>query len=470
MEIKYSKKNAFEKLSRIEQDDMYVYSDEYIKFLNSAKTEYECIEVLIKELEEVGFVDINTIGNSESLKAGDKVYFVNKERAIYVAIIGEKDFKDGLNVIGAHIDSPRLDTKPIPLFEKQGLALMKTQYYGGIKKYQWLAIPLAMHGVVYNEKGERISIVVGEKEDEPVFTIADLLPHLSKEEGEKKAASFIDPENLSVIVGSLPDKDEKEEKIKSKILKLLNKKYGICEIDFARSDIRFVPNFKASYVGFDKGLVAGYGQDDRVCVFAAVSALLNIAKTEKNIQKTAVAVLIDKEEIGSEGSTSMKSNAFDMFILSIMNKKEGNENNSSEMSSLYEIYNNSYMISADVSSAVDPSHEEVSDIPNSNIIGFGISIEKYTGSGGKYSANDASAKYMSYIMNLFENNNICYQIGTIGKIEKGGGGTIAYILANKGMEVVDSGTALLSMHSPYELSSTADVYMTYKAYKTFFNA
>lgn len=474
MDLKYIKKSSIEKLSRLEQDDMYIYADEYIKFLNSAKTEYECVESLTNELEEADFVNIKDISETSSLKPGDKVYFVNKERAIYAAIIGENDINEGLNIVGAHIDSPRLDTKPMPLFEKQSLAMMKTQYYGGIKKYQWLAIPLAMHGVIYNEKGERIKIVVGEKENEPVFTIADLLPHLSKEEDEKKASQFIDPENLSVIVGSLPDNNEKEEKVKQKILKILNKKYGICEIDFARSDISFVPNFKASYVGFDMGLIAGYGQDDRVCSYACMSALINIAKSGKTVNKTAIALLVDKEEIGSEGSTSMKSSSFDLFILSIVNRINlGNENNilrnMSDMSKLYGIYNNSCMLSADVSSAVDPSHEEVSDIQNANIIGSGISIEKYSGSGGKYHANDASAKYMSYIMNLFDKNNISYQLGTLGKIEKGGGGTIAYILANKGMEVVDCGTALLSMHSPYEVSSVPDVYMTYKAYKTFFS-
>ena len=465
MDIKYSKNNVFEKLSRIDQDKMYIYANEYIRFLNRAKTEYECVEVFVEELEDAGFVNLEKM---DTLNIGDKIYYINKDRSLYAAIIGENGLSEGMNIVGAHIDSPRLDTKPMPLFEKQGLAMFKTQYYGGIKKYQWTAIPLAMHGVIYNEKGEKINIVIGEKEEEPVFTITDLLPHLSKKESEEKSSKFIDPENLAVVVGSIPEKDEEEDKIKIKILNILNKKYGIKEIDFARSDIRFVPSFSAKYVGLDKGLIAGYGQDDRVCAFATVAALANIAKKDKTIKKTAVAVVVDKEEIGSQGNTSMSSAAFDMFLLSVIDKMQ--KTSSKEYSLLLsEAYSKSYMISADVSAAIDPLHEDVSDIQNGNVIGSGISIEKYTGSGGKNNANDASAKYMSYIMNLLDSNGICYQIGTLGKIEQGGGGTIAYILANKGVEVVDCGTALLSMHSPYELSSVADVYMTYKTYKAFFN-
>lgn len=464
MDLKYTKNNIYQEFSRIEQDNMYSYANEYIKFLNNAKTEYECVDLLIQELEDAGFIDIS---KTDSLNEGDKIYYINKERALYAMIIGKTPINKGMNVIGAHIDSPRLDTKPMPLFEKQNLALMKTQYYGGIKKYQWLAIPLAMHGIIYNEKGERLNIVIGEKEDEPVFTITDLLPHLSKKLLEEKASMFIDPENLSIVVGSIPEKNEKEEKIKTKILNILYKKYKIKEIDFARSDIRFVPNFKASYVGFDKGLIAGYGQDDRVCAYATIAAIVNIAKSEICLENTAVALLIDKEEIGSVGNTSILSNAFELFLLSVISKFNLNENESDSIV-LQNIYNNSKMLSADVSAAVDPLYEEVSDIQNSNILGCGVSIEKYTGSGGKYNANDASAKYMSYIMNLFDTNKIYYQIGTLGKIEKGGGGTIAHLLANKGMEVVDCGTSLLSMHSPYELASVADVFMTYKAYRIFF--
>lgn len=460
-EIKYEKKDAIDKLSKIEKDNMFVYANEYIKFLNEAKTEYKCVEACVRELEEAGFKDVSAL---DKLEAGSKVYYINKERALFFAIVGKADMETGLNIVGAHIDSPRLDTKPMPLFENKNIALMKTQYYGGIKKYHWLAIPLCMYAVIYTKNGEKLDLVIGEEDTDPVFTISDLLPHLAREESQKKAGEFIDPENLAVIVGSIKDKTEEKESIKANVLKLLNKKYGICEIDFARSDIRFVPKFKASYVGFDKGIIAGYGQDDRVCAYATLASILNISKEDKIYDRTMVGLLVDKEEIGSEGATSMSSNAFELFIQIIMEKK----GESSSSFKLNTCLNNSYMLSADVSAAVDPLHESLSDVQNGNIIGSGISIEKYTGSGGKYSANDASAKYMSKVMSLFDRANVSYQMGTLGKIEKGGGGTIAYILSNKGVEVVDCGTALLSMHSPYELSSTADVYMTYRAYKEFF--
>lgn len=460
-EVIYNKKDAVETLSNIEKDNMYVYGNEYIKFLNYAKTEYKCVEYAVRELEEAGFKNIS---DTQKLEPGMKVYFVNKERALFISIIGKDSLKTGFNIVGAHIDSPRLDTKPMPLFESQNMAMMKTQYYGGIKKYQWLTIPLSMYGVIYTSKGERLDLVVGEEDTDPVFTISDLLPHLGRDESQKKAGEFIDPENLAVIVGSVKDKSEEKNSIKANILKLLNKKYGITEIDFARSDIRFVPKFKAAYVGFDKGIIAGYGQDDRVCAYATLAALLNISKEDRVLDRTVIGLLVDKEEIGSEGATSMSSSAFELFLHMMFEKLVGTTSEYDVLSAL----NNSYMLSADVSAAVDPLHESLSDVQNGNILGCGISIEKYTGSGGKSGANDASAMYMNKVMSLFENSKVAYQLGTLGKIEKGGGGTIAYILANKGVEVVDCGTALLSMHSPYETASVADIYMTYRAYKAFF--
>jgi len=462
MDLKYEKKNIYEKMNKVEQESMFEYADDYLSFLNYAKTEYRCVEYFKMALEEAGFKDINSINSS--LNTGDKVYYINKERSMYAAIIGEKAVSSGMNIIGAHIDSPRLDTKPMPMFERQNMAMFKTQYYGGVKKYQWLAIPLSMYGIIYNENGERIEVVVGDKKDDPCFTITDLLPHLAKEQMELTANKFIDPENMAVVIGSIPSKDEKDNKVKANILKILNKKYGIKEIDFARSDIRFVPSFKAKEVGFDKGLIAGYGQDDRVCSYAAVKAIIDIANDNKSLDKTAVALIVDKEEIGSVGNTSMSSEAFELFVANLLDKIEENSCNIS----LYNALNNSKMLSADVANAVDPMYQEISDIQNSNVIGCGVAIEKYTGSGGKYSASEASAEYTAYVMNLFDKNNISYQFGTLGKIGKGGGGTIAYILANKGIDVIDCGTAVLSMHSPYELTSTADVYETYRAYKTFF--
>lgn len=458
--VSYTKKSSYERMNEKEEKLMYKYADKYIDFLNKAKTEYKCVEYIVNELEQNGFKSLNEV---TKLKVGDKVYYINKERSLYAAIIGKEDLTSGANIIGSHIDSPRLDTKPMPLFEKDGIALMKTQYYGGIKNYQWLSIPLALYGVIYTSKGQRLDVVLGEKNDDYTFVITDLLPHLGRDEGNKKASDFIDPENLNVVVGSIPDVNEKDNKIKTKILNALNKKYGITEIDFARSDIRFVPAFDAKYIGIDRGMIAGYGQDDRVCAYATIAAMLDIVNENKKLNKTAIAIIIDKEEIGSEGNTSMSSSAFELFMTRLL-EMSGNKDNTG----LLECLNNSYMLSADVSAAVDPMHSELSDIQNGNIVGCGISIEKYTGSGGKYSANEASAKYMSYVMDVFDKNEVYYQIGTLGKIGKGGGGTIAYILANKGVEVVDCGTALLSMHSPYEVASVIDIYMTYKAYNAFF--
>lgn len=457
-EVKYEKKEIYSALNKTEQKAMYDYCDNYMHFLNQCKTEYKCVEYTEKLLKANGFVNLET---KKTLSYMDKVYFINKERAIFAAVIGEEPLVSGVNIVGAHIDSPRLDTKPMPLIESQNIAMMKTQYYGGIKQYQWLTIPLALYAVIYTASGEKLNIVIGEKEDDPVFTIADLLPHLGREELEKKARDFIDPENLNVIVGSTKLKGEDKNAVKAQVLKLLNEKYNIQEIDFARSDIRFVPAFKARYVGLDKGIIASYGQDDKVCSYASISAMLSLGD---KVSKTAIMLLVDKEEIGSTGNSSMSSESFELFMKELMYKSKETLDLSLALNKcLY----NSKMLSADVSAAVDPMHTEVSDIQNGNILGHGVSIEKYTGSGGKYSASEATAKYMSYVMSIFDKNKISYQIGTLGKIGKGGGGTIAYILADKGVDVVDCGTAVLSMHSPYELASVADVYMTAKAYTAF---
>ena len=458
-ELKYDKKEIFSSISKQEQKQMYEYCNNYMSFLNQCKTEYKCVEYTEKILKINGFKNLEDV---KAVKTGDKVYFINKERAIFAALIGENDIIDGVNIVGAHIDSPRLDTKPLPLIEGQNLAMLKTQYYGGIKNYQWLTIPLALYGVIYTESGEKLDIVIGEKEDDPIFTISDLLPHLGREELEKKARDFVDPENLNVIVGSTKLKGVEKDAVKMQVLKILNDKYGIKEIDFARSDIRFVPAYNARYVGLDKGIIASYGQDDRVCSYAALSALLSLGE---KVSKTAIMLLVDKEEIGSTGNSSMSSETFEMFLKEIMYKS----NVKIDLSlALNKCLYNSKMLSADVSAAVDPMHVEVSDVQNANILGHGVSIEKYTGSGGKYSASEATAKYMNFVMALFDKNNITYQIGTLGKIGKGGGGTIAYILADKGVDVVDCGTPVLSMHSPYELASVGDVYMTAKAYTVFF--
>lgn len=459
MELKYEKKDIYSNLKAAEVKKADEFAKGFIKFLNAGKTEYLCVEEALKILNKNGFKDISS---KDKLKAGDKVYFVNKEKSVYIAVIGEEKLEAGLNIVGAHIDSPRLDLKPMPLFERQNAALLKTQYYGGIKKYQWMSIPLAMHGVIYNEKGEKIKIDVGEEDDDICFTITDLLPHLAKDQMKANANDFIDPEKMSVLIGSIKDKAAKDEKVKANILKVLNEKYGIKELDFARSEISLVPAFKAKFVGFDRSMIGGYGQDDRVCSYSTLMALIDATNESKKIGKTMIAMLVDKEEIGSVGNTSMSSNTFDMFVNKLIRKCLGKDTD------IYEVYYNSKMLSADVSTCVDPDYEEVSDIQNGNILGCGIALEKYTGSGGKYSASDANAAFVSEVMGIFEKNNVTFQLGTLGKIGKGGGGTIAYILAEKGVNVIDCGTPVLAMHSPFEVTSKFDVYMTYLAYKAFF--
>lgn len=461
MNLKYEKKSIYENITEKETSNMKRYSKDYINFLNYAKTEYLCVNYAIDMLTKNSFVDINTLPD---LKEGDKVYFINKDKSLYVAIIGRDKILNGVNIIGAHIDSPRLDLKPMPIYEKQNTALLKTQYYGGIKKYQWLAIPLAMHGIVYNEKNERVEVSIGEEDDSLCFTITDLLPHLSRDQMKLTANEFIDPEKMSILIGSMPDVSVKKDRIKENILQILYKKYGMKEIDFARSELSFVPAFKAKYVGLDESMIGGYGQDDRVCAYATLRAIIDVANSKEIVKKTVVAMIVDKEEIGSLGNTSMSSQTFDMFMKKIV------DNSQEEYLDLLEVYYNSKMLSADVSTCVDPSYEELSDVQNGNTLGSGVSLEKYTGSGGKYNSSDANAKYMSEIMNLFEREKISFQLGTLGKIEKGGGGTIAYILANKGVDVVDCGTPILSMHAPFEVASEADIYMTYRAYFTFFRS
>ena len=461
MSLKYEKKDVYSTLSEEEVQNALGYAKSYMNFLNKARTERLAVEEAVEILENNGFI---SLGEKDSLEVGDRVYFINKDKSLYVAVIGSEELVRGVNIVGAHIDSPRLDLKPMPLIEKSGTALFKTQYYGGIKKYQWMSIPLAMYGVMYNKSGEKIKIAIGEGEDDPVFTIADLLPHLAKDQMKLNANDFIDPEKMSILVGSLKDKEAEEnekEAVKLNVLKILNEKYGIEEIDFARSEISFVPAMKTRFVGFDQGLIGGYGQDDRVCAYATIRALIDAADEKQN-SKTMIAMIVDKEEIGSIGTTSMSSRAFDMFINKLIEKT-----NSMGVDKL-EVYYNSRVLSADVTAGIAPEYEDVSDIQNGSEIGCGISIEKYTGSGGKYDASDANASYMADIMGLFDRDDIFYQVGTLGKIGKGGGGTIAYILANKGCEVVDCGTPILAMHSPFEVSSTYDVYMTYRAYKTFY--
>ena len=435
------------------KDKIFNFCNDYIDFLNTCKTERETSRYIINKLENSGFKSIDSI---DSLNNGDKVYLLNRDKSVYAAIIGSKKITDGLNIVGAHIDSPRLDLKPNPLYEDAKLALFKTHYYGGIKKYQWTTIPLSIHGVVVKPNGEKINITIGEDEYDPIFTITDILPHLAQEQYEKKIGKAIEGEDLNILIGSIPNSDES---VKENIMNIINEKYGISEIDFYSSELEVVPAFKAKSLGFDKSMVAASGQDDRVCAYSCLQALLNANHSDK----TMVAIFSDKEEIGSVGNTGMSSEMFDLFISEILNKK--NEN---VPGAINKTYCNSMMLSADVGAGVDPNYQNVSEKNNASFIGYGVELNKYTGSRGKSGASDANAEFVAKVRNIFETNNIKYQVSELGKVDLGGGGTIAYILANKGMDVIDCGVPVISMHSPYEVTSKYDIYSAYEAYKAFF--
>ncbi len=450
------KENGWETTSQEEMTKIFNYCDGYIEFLNHAKTEREAVDVATRMAKEKGF---KCICEYDQLKPGDKVFYVNRGKSMYLAVIGEEKMEKGMKVIGAHIDSPRLDLKPNPLYEDGELALFKTHYYGGIKKYQWTTIPLAIHGVIVKANGEKITVNIGEDDKDPIFTITDLLPHLAIDQMDKKLRNAIEGENLNLLIGSIPynDKDVSE-KTKLNTLNILNQKYGITESDFMSAELELVPAFKARTLGFDWSMVAGYGQDDRVCAYTSLTAMLNM-ETPKT---TAVCILSDKEEVGSMGNTGMESHVFDTFISELLNKLGDNRPNL-----LDKVFCNSKMLSADVGAAMDPTYSHVSEKNNSAMIGKGVSFDKYTGSRGKSGGSDANAEFVGEIRGLLEENNIKYQIVELGKVDVGGGGTIAYILANKGMDVIDCGVPVLCMHAPYEVTSKYDVYSAFKTYGAF---
>ena len=447
----------------LETDDekfgkIFEFCNGYMEFLNRSKIEREFAANAKKLAEENGFKDVNTV---EKLNPGDKVYFVNREKSVYLAVIGEQKLEKGLHIVGAHIDSPRLDLKPNPLYQDVELAYFNTHYYGGIKKYQWTTIPLSIHGVMIKSNGEKIIINIGEDENDPIFTITDLLPHLAKDQEAKRLREAIEGENLDLLVGSIPIlDDESKQKVKLNILKILNEKYGITEKDFVSSELELVPAFKARSLGFDYGMVAAYGQDDKVCSYTALKALMEIERP----QKTSICILSDKEEIGSMGNTGMESHVFDYFVSELLNKTGENRVNL-----LDKVFCYSKMLSSDVDAGFDPLYASVSDRDNSGYLSKGITLNKYTGARGKSGASDANAEYVAWVRNLLETNNIKYQVSELGKVDVGGGGTIAYILANKGVDVIDCGVPVLSMHAPYEVTSKFDIYEAYRAYKAFWN-
>ena len=449
-------KTGWDKADEREREAIFNLSKKYMNFLNVAKTEREFIKQARKMADENGYRDIIEF---DTLKPGDKIYFVNREKSMYLAIIGENPIEDGLHIIGSHVDSPRLDLKPNPLYEDTGLAYFKTHYYGGIKKYQWTTIPLSMHGVIVKPSGEKIEINIGEDENDPIFTITDLLPHLAQDQMQKKLKDGIEGEALNLLIGSIPYGDDKiSERVKLNILNILNQKYGITEIDFTSSEIELVPAFRARSLGFDGSMVAAYGQDDKVCAYTSLHAMMELER----VKNTAVCILSDKEEIGSMGNTGMESHMFEFFISEILNKLGVNRPNL-----LDRVFCFSKMLSSDVDAGYDPIYPSVSDKYNSGFIGKGISLNKYTGSRGKSEASDANAEYVAWVRNILEKNAIYYQVVELGKVDVGGGGTIAFIIANKGADVIDCGVPVLSMHAPYEVTSKYDVYSAYKTYKAF---
>ena len=456
-ELFNKKESGWKKTSEEDMSIIFKFSDEYIDFLNKSKTEREFVISAKEVLNANGFKNIEDV---DKLSAGDKIYYINRGKSMYIAVIGNKKLEEGLNLVGAHIDSPRLDLKPNAIYEDSGFAYFDTHYYGGIKKYQWTTIPLAIHGVIVKANGEKITVKIGEEENDPIFTITDLLPHLAQAQMQKKLSEGIDGEDLNLLIGNIPYGDDSvSEKVKLNILKILNQKYGIKEADFLSSELELVPAFNARSLGFDWSMVAGYGQDDKVCAYASLRAILE-AKVQ---DKTAICILSDKEEVGSMGNTGMESEVFDNFIAEILNKIGENKPNL-----LNKVFCNSSMLSADVGTAFDPIYASVSERTNSAFASYGVSFDKYTGGRGKAGGSDANAEFVAKLREILEKNNIAYQVSELGKVDVGGGGTIAYILANKGVEVIDCGVPVLSMHSPYEVTSKYDIYSAFRTYKVFF--
>lgn len=448
----------------------------YREFLDNGKTERECIDTIVNRIEKDGFKELSTyVKNNTPLKKGDKVYSVWMNKSIVMFRIGEEPMTEGMNILGAHIDSPRLDVKQNPLYEEGGFAYLDTHYYGGVKKYQWVTLPLAIHGVIVKKDGTTVEVNIGENEDDPVFFISDLLIHLSQEQLEKKAARVIEGEALDLIVGNKPlvfsekveegaDEDEKKEKSKAKeavkagVMDILKEMYDIEEEDFISAELEIVPAGKAREAGFDRSMILAYGQDDRVCAFTSMEAMLDV----KKLHRTACCILVDKEEIGSVGATGMQSHFFENAVAEVMNLcGEYNE------LLLRRCLSRCCMLSSDVSSAYDPSYASCFDKKNVAFMGGGMVLNKFTGARGKSGSNDANAEYLAHIRQIFHKKKINFQTAELGKVDLGGGGTIAYILALYGMNVIDSGVAVLNMHAPWEATSKADIYETYRGYKAF---
>lgn len=465
MSLEFKRTNVWEEADDSLYQEIMDFNEKYKSYLDVAQTERRAAAETIRLAEEKGFVNFEERKKQGALKKGDKIYFNFMDKALALMIMGE-NLKEGMNIVGAHTDSPRLDVKPNPLYEGSddaNLALMKTHYYGGVKKYQWVNIPLALVGVSFTKEGEKIEFNIGLDEEDPIFYINDLLIHLSKDQMAKTMKEGITGEQLNVVVGHSSkdaDKDSKN-KIKENILKILNEKYGMVEADFLVSELNFIPAMKAKDVGFDRAMVAAYGHDDKVCSFTGVEAILEV----ENPSRTAVALIVDKEEIGSTGATGMESYFFENLLGQIFALEGENALLNARMA-----LQNSKVLSADVNTALDPSFPDVVESLNACRVGCGVGLAKYTGSGGKFGSSDANAEFLAELRKIFDDAGVIWQTGELGKVDQGGGGTIAFILAKYGAEVVDCGPGMLSMHAPYELISKADVYMSYKAYKAFFES
>ena len=467
------RKNVWETYNAGQIKELEKLCAEYRDFLDKGKTERECIDTIVNTLEEAGYVELEkAVTAGKKLKRGDKVYAVWMNKSIVIYQLGSKPIEEGLNILGAHIDSPRIDVKQNPLYEDGGIAYLDTHYYGGVKKYQWVTLPLALHGVIVKKDGTTVELSIGEEEDDPVFFISDLLIHLAGEQLEKKAAKVIEGEALDLIVGNRPlvinskekDADQKEEKkeakeaVKAGILDILKNTYGVEEEDFISAELEIVPAGKAREAGLDRSMILAYGQDDRVCAFTSLKAMLDTKKTER----TVCCILVDKEEIGSVGATGMQSRFFENSLAELM----ALTGEYSELA-LRRALAHSYMLSSDVSAGFDPNFASSFEKKNAAFLGNGMVFNKFTGARGKSGSNDANAEYMAHIRGIFEKKKIHFQTAELGKVDIGGGGTIAYILALYGMNVIDSGVAVLNMHAPWEATSKADIYETYRGYRAF---
>lgn len=458
-------KNLWNTYDETELKELHEINEKYKNCLDRGKTERECVRVAVEMAEAAGYHSLeDVVAEGKPLHAGDKVYAVCMEKALAMFQMGKQPISAGMNILGAHIDSPRIDVKQNPLYETEGMAYLDTHYYGGIKKYQWVTTPLALHGVVAKTDGTLVEICVGEKESDPVFVITDLLVHLSAEQMQKKASEVIEGENLDLLIGNRPIseneemKEEEKEAVKKNVLHILKEMYGIEEADFLSAELEIVPAGKARDIGFDRSMILSYGQDDRICAFTSLFAMLDTVETER----TSCCLLVDKEEIGSVGATGMQSHFFENVVAELVALNEGESD-----LKVRRALANSRMLSSDVSAAYDPLFAGAFEKRSAAFLTKGLTFNKFTGRGGKGGSNDANAEYLGRLRSVMEKAGVTYQFAELGKVDVGGGGTIAYIMANYGMEVVDSGVAVLNMHAPYEVSSKADVYEAVKGYRAF---